>query len=70
MTTETENKAVKPGWKTTEFWLTIAANLLAALMASGAFAADSKPGMIAAAILAGLACMGYQAQRTKAKNGK
>ncbi len=32
----------KPGWKTTEFWLTILAYLIGAFMSSGALADDSQ----------------------------
>jgi len=51
----------KPGWKTTEFYLSLAAIVVGALVASGAFPADSpwfKLLGIAASILAALGYTG------------
>lgn len=66
----------KPGWKTTEFWITLLVTLISALLASGALS-DADPtqhkilqaiGMISAL----LASMGYTAVRgfTKASDSK
>lgn len=57
----------KPGYKTTEFWLTIAAGSVGAFLS-----ADIVPNTHWAVKVAGLAAtvlsvLGYQVQRTKAK---
>ena len=60
----------KPGYKTTEFWLTFLADALGLVMMSGAL--DSVPGdslvmkIIGGAIF-GLSTLGYTAARGKAK---
>lgn len=51
--------AKKPAWKTTEFWLSVSAALVAAVYASGLFAATSTVGKIVAAASALLASAGY-----------
>ena len=57
----------KPGWKTTEFWLTLCANLLGAMAASGAFP-ESSPTMKAVGMGgAVLATMGYTYTRAQVK---
>lgn len=58
----------KPGYATTEFWLTVAAYIVGTLLASGAFAAGGIVGQVlgfAGMILAGL---GYTYQRASVKN--
>jgi hypothetical protein len=60
----------KPGYKTTEFWLTVAADLLALLMISGVFdgdVADTIWAKIIGGAVAMLATMGYTSSRTRAK---
>ena len=56
---------MKPGWKTTEFWLTMAAMLVGAVMASGILEAiegdiDNKLVGMIAMVLSGL---GYSVNR-------
>jgi hypothetical protein len=55
--------AQKPGWKTTEFWLTIVAMLVGVLLSAGVFPDDSGivKGLGVAASILGL--LGYQVQR-------
>lgn len=59
----------KPGWKTTEFWLSLAATLVGAVLASGAVSND-----IVLQILGGLssvlAALGYSAARTVVKGNE
>lgn len=63
------NAAQKPGYKTTEFWLSLAALLLSALVASGVL--DAIPGekddQIVALATSLLATLGYSAQRMMVK---
>ena len=51
-----------PGYKTTEFWLTLLATV--AVTVQGFLAVDSPEAKIAAVIVAGLAALGYTAART------
>lgn len=68
--------AQKPGWKTSEFWLSLFAVLLGALFASGLLACpvEGCTGMLAVVVkLAGLAttllgAFGYNVSRTMVKN--
>lgn len=62
-------KETRPGWKTTEFWLTLAANLAGAALAAGLFPADSTWAKIAGVVVMALATMGYSFSRGKAKSG-
>ncbi len=58
---------IKPGYKTTEFWLTCAADVFGMVMASGVIAGDS---IVAKAIGIGvmvLATLGYTAARAWTK---
>jgi hypothetical protein len=57
----------KSGYKTTEFWLAIAATMLAALAASGVIAGDSGLAKVIAILSAALASMGYSGSRAFAK---
>lgn len=49
----------KPAWKTTEFYLSLAAAAVAALYASGLFAETSKAGQAVALLATLLAALGY-----------
>jgi hypothetical protein len=63
--------AGKPGYKTTEFWLSLAATLLGVLLASGAMdnaPADSAWSKIIGGAVAVLASLGYSASRAKVKS--
>ncbi len=55
----------KPGWKTTEFWMILAAGVAVTLQ--GLLPAESAGAQITAAIVAGLAALGYTASRTWVK---
>lgn len=57
----------KPGWQTTEFYVSTLIMLLGALMASGVLESGSFWDKIVGLIMAGLAGMGYTASRAKVK---
>lgn len=58
---------VKPGYKTTEFWLSLVACVIGALVASGMFP-DESPGMkIAGLAMTTLAALGYTTSRFMVK---
>ena len=59
----------KPGWKTSEFWLSLAAALLGAFVASGMLPAEHLMMKIGGMALTALASMGYALSRGRAKNG-
>jgi len=58
----------KPGYKTTEFWLTLLVTVLGALMASGIFNEDSPILKLVGVCLAALSQLGYSVGRIKVKN--
>jgi hypothetical protein len=58
---------MKPGYKTTEFWLSVAAMLVGAALASGVFPADSSGDQILGLAATVLASLGYTVSRTIAK---
>lgn len=49
----------KPAWKTTEFWLTVAAALVAGVYASGVFVEGSQGAKVLAFVASVLAMLGY-----------
>ena len=60
----------KPGYKTTEFWLSLLATLLGFLLASGVMDGVSEDSWIAKVVVglvAVLATLGYSASRAKVK---
>lgn len=57
---------MKPGYKTTEFWLTAIAVLAAT--AVNVLPTESAAAQVATAIVAGLAAIGYTASRAKVKS--
>lgn len=69
---------IKPGWKTTEFWLTILASGIAFLVATGVISPDNSEAITAqgteivnsayALIAAVLPIVGYTASRSYAKS--
>lgn len=67
--TDTATASVKPGWKTTEYWLSKATIVLGALLSAGVFGDGSTALRIAGAAAAVLAQLGYTASRTIAKAG-
>jgi hypothetical protein len=58
---------MKPGIKTTEFWLSLAAMVVGTMMASGVFADGSMPMKIGGMAMSILAALGYTYNRTKLK---
>lgn len=58
---------MKPGWRTTEFWVTIFAMALCACETSGAFPPDSGQGRILALVGAVLSAAGYTGARAWGK---
>ncbi len=63
----TAASAPKPGFKSSEFWLSTIATIGGILLASGALADGSAPAQITGGILAVLASLGYTASRTSLK---
>lgn len=57
----------KPGWQTTEYWLTLAAVVVGLLTASGAIPTDSTLGKGVALVAAALAAAGYSWSRGNVK---
>lgn len=60
--------ATKPGFKTSEFWLAAAAQILGLLLASGAITPDSQWDRIAGLATVALATLGYSASRSQVKS--
>ena len=58
----------KPGYKTTEFWLSLLGSVLGAIMASDVFDENSKIVQLIGAGLMLLSTMGYTVGRMKVKN--
>lgn len=58
----------KPGWRTTEFWLTLLSTLVAMATASGAAVAGTVFGHVVQVLSALLGVLGYQASRGIAKS--
>lgn len=57
----------KPGYKTTEFWLALAATLFSALFASGVITSGGKFEAVAGLIASTLTALGYTVTRAKSK---
>ncbi len=62
-------KEVKPGYRSTEFWLASIATVLGIVLASGAVPEGGLVGQIIGGVLALLANLGYTASRTQVKKG-
>lgn len=60
--------AVKPGYKTTEFWLKLAAIAMTALFASGAIPTTGTAATMTAIIATMLGALGYTVSRTMVKS--
>lgn len=58
---------IKPGYRTSEFWLTIVAQAVGALLASGAFEMDGAIGQLLGVIAIVLSQAGYAVSRGIAK---
>jgi len=69
-----ENRS-KPGFRTTEFWLSLAAIVLVAVQGSGLLDSPTEPALnlvnaIISALIAGLAAIGYSASRAAVKRAE
>ncbi len=64
-----DEKKTKPGWRTTEFWLSSIAVVLGAALSSGILPSEGPWAKLVGAALAALTALGYTAARTKAKGG-
>jgi hypothetical protein len=60
---------MKPGWKTSEFWLSSVAVAIGAALALGLVPSDSVYEKIAGVAMAILASWGYTSARSTAKKG-
>lgn len=58
---------MKPGYKTTEFWVTIAVTLIGAFIASDIVPADNEWVRFASLVVTGLTATGYTRSRTTVK---
>lgn len=58
---------MKPGYRTTEFWLTLLATIVGMLTASGAFADAGPVGKGLALVASALAAAGYSYSRAQVK---
>jgi len=61
---------VKPGYKTTEFWLSLAAVLIGAFVAGGFLPAEHLAVKIAGFVLTALAALGYTVSRAATKKAE
>lgn len=68
-TTPDTPPSAKPGWKTSEFWLSTAATLLGILMASGVVEPLSVWDRAIGLCITVLASLGYTAARAAVKRG-
>lgn len=59
----------KPGYQTTEFWLTTATVLIGLLLASGALPSDGPVVRVLGIAASALASMGYSWSRARVKAG-
>ena len=58
---------VKPGYKTTEFWLSLTAILVGAAIASGVFPVDSNGDKLLGLVATVLSSVGYTVSRSLVK---
>lgn len=58
---------IKPGWKTTEFWLSVIAAIVGLLFASDAIPTDSPIAKALGGVATALSAMGYSVARGMAK---
>jgi len=58
---------ISPGYKTTEFWLTVLVTVCGAIMASGALPEGSLVGQIIGGVMVILGQLGYTAARAQVK---
>ena len=57
----------KPGWKTTEFWLSLISVICGALVAGDVVTESSTIGTAVGAVISVLGALGYTASRTAVK---
>ncbi len=57
----------KPGYKTTEFWMSTVVTLIGLIVASGAIETTSTWGQVLAYAMSTLATLGYTASRGRVK---
>jgi hypothetical protein len=57
----------KPGWRTTEFWLTVVQVLIATLVAASGEYAGTQLARVAAVLVAGLSTIAYTLTRGRVK---
>lgn len=60
---------LKPGYRTTEFWMSTVAVGLGTLLASGAIETGSHWEQIIGVVIAGITAVGYTGARSAIKNG-
>lgn len=65
----TSPSSPKPGWRTSEFWLTVAASVVYFVLSSGAFADTSPVVQVLGLVATLLSALGYTASRTLVKRG-
>jgi exo-beta-1,3-glucanase (GH17 family) len=58
---------IKPGYKTTEFWISLAAVIIGSVVASGIVPADSVWERIIGLVVSALAALGYTGARLSIK---
>ena len=61
---------MKPGYKSTEFWLSTAAVILGVFVSSGILGADSPVSKIIGMAISTLAALGYTGARAIVKSGE
>ena len=67
MADETALAPIKPGYKTSEFWLSAAAMVLSQIYAAGIIGDGGTASKIAALVASLLTALGYTVARAKAK---
>lgn len=66
----TNKTEVKPGYKTTEFWLSFAAVVVGIVVASGVVPADTGWERALGLVVSGLAALGYTGSRLAIKKSQ
>jgi len=66
---DTTATPVKPGYKTTEFWMTAGATVVGLAIASGIVPDTGVWPKVVALVISAFAAMGYTVSRTSVKNG-
>lgn len=64
---ENSNNNIKPGYKTTEFWLSFAAVMVGAVQASGLIPSEGAWNQILGLVVSALVAMGYTGARIAVK---